>query len=569
MNSLQKDLTRRSFLAGGTIAGGAALLAATGLSGCQPQSKAESDAQEASASPSSHEWANAPEPIAESDINETFETDFLIVGAGVAGTVAAAHAIELGMKTIVIDARDDLSKGPNWAGMCNSKKMLDAGITLDRDEIINDLMWHANYRADQRLIQLWFDKSGTIMDWFTDIAESTGTVEIAIETHTKDTGGRHVSPAIAHVPVDAPFLELGPNEGGMWKANEVVLNDAIEKGLDLRYKTKGEQLVTDENGKVTGVIASTENGYTRFNASKGVLLATGGYINNEQMRNDLNPDQEKTTLVAGTSVAWYNGEGIKMGIWAGADLSDMHWWMDSDRGFRDGTKFLPGSQPWLRVDCYGNRFCNEDVPYDFGAYTGSLCPGHRWWQIFDNNYWEQVDQFDTTVCSRLFPRKGAINYQHVPQSAEEFYEKYITKGLEKGDLVTADTLDELIEQMHTIDERVDADTFKATIERYNELAAKGEDEDFGKLPRRLLPIEQGPFYAVWLGGASICNLDGLRINEKIEVLNKNGEVVPGLYAAGNDAGGFYGMSYPWYYGGLNVGFAMTFGYLAAESAATN
>ncbi len=514
-------------------------------------------------------WKDAPKPIDPEDVTQIVDADFVVVGVGVAGSIAATKATELGLKTVAIDSRSIMSRGPHWIGAFNSRKMREAGIIHDRAKVVNDLMWHANYCADQRLIQLWFDRSGEMMDWYTDLVESTGELVVAIETAQKDTGGLHMSPATGHVPCLAPFVTMGPNETGLWRASNILLDHAVELGLDLRWNTRAVQLLQDEAARICGVIAQDADGkHLRINASKGVILCTGGYIANAEMRHDLNPIQDASTTALRGATDRHVGDGIKMATWVGADMSELHWWMDNDRGLPDGSNFTPGSQPWLRTDCYGNRFCNEDVPYDYGAYVGSLLPSHRFWEIFDSDYWAQMRSFETTICSRAYPKAGAINSEKVAQSAEEFYHRFMEPVLKKGYMVQAQSIEELAEAMLKVDDRMNAATLTKTVERYNELAHKGVDEDFGKLPRRLLPLEKPPYYAVWVGGSAICNLDGLRINERIQVLNTEGVPIEGLYAAGNDAGGYFGMSYPWYYAGCACGFATTFAYLAAIDAAS-
>ncbi|MBR2834790.1 MAG: FAD-binding protein [Coriobacteriales bacterium] len=147
---------------------------------------------------------------------------------------------------------------------------------------------------------------------------------------------------------------------------------------------------------------------------------------------------------------------------------------------------------------------NEDCPYDYGAYAGSL-------------------------CSRMYPQPGAINSELVMHRKEEFYAEYIEPFIRYGCMLKADTLDELIEQMQAYDNgRLDSEIFKASIERYDELCALGHDDDFGKLPFRLQPVDAVPYYAIMLTGSAICNLDGLRINTNIEVIDVAGKPIPGL-----------------------------------------
>ena len=517
-------------------------------------------------------WRTAPEPITDELISEFVDCDIVVVGGGVSGVPAAAKATELGAKTVLIDKVENPKPGANWIHSYNDKWYKEAGGELDRAAILTDLMWHANYHADQRLIAQFIDYSGEFMDWYGDLATSTGEIYMFVETHLKDTGGMHLSPLGAHVPIHDGYKPMGPNATGIGYPNAVVRNIAIEQGLDYRVNTAGVQLVTNEAGDVTGLIAQNmvDGSYIKFNVAKGVILCTGGYIADDNMCKDLNPYQEECGYRKSAPSAANTGDGIKMAYWIGADMADLCWWMDGDRGLgtdEANIRFNIGSQPFLRVNCFGQRFCNEDVPYDFGSYAGAMCPDHHWWMIMDANYYEQMTQFDTTICSRMVPAEGAANTTKVPVDKEAVYSSVFTPALATGQGVEAQTWEELIAGMQQIDGRLDADTFMATIERYNELCELGEDLDFAKLPLRLMPLTDGPFYAFWITGSTISNLDGLRVNEKIEVIRKDGSPIKGLYAAGNDQGGFYGISYPWYYGGLNCGRSMTLAYQAAKNAA--
>ena len=546
-------VTRRNFVAGAAALGAMAAVPAAAL--------ASETASDEAAAPL---WYEKLDAIDEAAVTETVDCDVVVVGAGVCGIPAALTAVEEGARVVLLEKTVGAKGGPHWIGAIGSKRQLEAGCTYDRAAIVNDLMWHASYRADQRLIQLWFDNSGEMMDWYTSKLAEDGSVTVMIETAQKNTGGLHMSPPTAHVPVLGQWTVEGPNETGLNYAGAVLLEQAVAKGVDYREGVTAKEVIQGDDGSVVGLYAVGDDGAViRVNAAKGVILCTGGYTANPAMCEQLNPVQFATTMLGRSG---NTGDGIKMGVWAGGYLSDLHWWMDNDRGIPSGGIWRPGSQPWLRTDVYGNRFCNEDVPYDYGVYAGSLNPDHLWWDIFDDNYWYDLEQFGTTICSRMFPVEGAINSEQVMHSKEEFYEHYMAPNIEKGAMVTADTIEGLAEAMMALDDRIDPEILAATIARYNELCEKGVDEDFGKLPFRMQPVAQGPFYAILQCGVSICNLDGLRINTNVEVINDQGQPIKGLYAAGNDCGGFFGMSYPWYYGGLNCGMAITFARIAAKHA---
>lgn len=559
------NVTRRSFVSGAAIATATAMGVAA-----MPAAAEEVQAPQlpVGVATATADWLGAPETVGEDQISEVVECDIVVVGCGVGGVTASLTAVEEGCSVVLLEKTSGLAPGSHWIGGIEGKLYQEAGVTYDRDSIVNDLMWHANYRADQRLIQLWYDKSGEAIDWYRDRCESDGTMHVMIETDVKDTGGAHMSFPQAYVPVLGEITEMGPNETGLNYSNKIILDMAIEKGLQYRDYTTALYLLQDDDRTVTGLVAQDKDGaYIQVNAAKGVILCTGGYIANDAMRAGLNPYQERTTMAAWPVAPNCTGDGIKMGLWAGAAMSDMHWWMDTERGILEGGNWRPGSQPWLKLDCYGRRFMNEDTEYDFGAYAGSLCPDARWWNVFDDNFWADLESFHTTICSRMFPCPGAINSELVMHSKEEFYAAYIEPMLKRGCMLVADTLEDLAAQMQAYDGRLDAEVFKASVARYNDLCAKGHDDDFGKLPMRMKPVDQGPFYAIMLTGSAICNLDGLRINENVEVVDDQLMPIPGLYAAGNDQGGFYGMSYPWYYAGLNCGRTVTFARIAAKNAA--
>lgn len=559
MRMTDMTMGRRTFLAGMLAAG--ALAGAGTLAGCAGQPKSAQTADAASEEPA---WNKAPEPIDESAVKETVDADIVVVGAGISGVPAALTAVQGGAKTVLLEKGTTFFAAPNWFGGIGTRYQQERGIQFDRAEIVGDLMRYAGHRADQRLINLWYDNSGEAIDWFGAEIEEDGTLEIAVETDTKDTGGKYISPAISHVPVEAPYKEMAPNNMGTRLTQPVLVKKLEDQGCDIRYSTPAVQLIKEGN-RVVGVYAQNSDGeYLRFNAAKGVILATGGYSNNRLLFETLNPNQAQNET---DDPEDFGGDGFKMGVWAGGDWGRNAWVMSSDRN-TEGGGWTPGSQPWLRVNCFGERFCNEDGPYDFGANAGSMMPGNDWWNVFDANYWEAMTAYHTTICSRMIPVPGAVVTTLVTTSPEEFHEKYLAPQLENGNMVQADTIEELASKMQEKNPKITAETLAATLERYNQLCEKGVDEDFGKIGFRMVPVNKPPYYAMHMitGTTGLASLDGLRVNTNLQVIDAAGHAIEGLYAVGNDQGGFYGMSYPWYYAGLHAGKNLTFARLAAKHA---
>ena len=354
-----------------------------------------------------------------------------------------------------------------------------------------------------------------------------------------------------------------------------------EAGGEVMYETTAVELVQDDSGKVTGVIAERDGEYVQFNTAKAVMLATGGFGGNKDMMDELGVMSHKfCSCHIGTENA--HGDGIRMAVWAGADLDyacegtcnifDRGCITGNDengdiglqgQGGADARLWWPGSQPFLRVNAFGKRFCNEDGPYDIVFNQACMQPGHYWWQVFDASSWEDVVAFGTTICSRVVAEEGAKNClllgQYYPcTSAEEWQSVFIDPNVESGILLKADTIEELVDMMGLPKEQT-----LATIERYNELAAKGVDEDFHKASFRLTAIDEGPFYACKLAGWLLSTMSGVRVDYTYTPLTSEGDRIEGLKCVGLDHGGFFNGMYAQYYGGLNMSHNVVSSWLAA------
>jgi len=523
------------------------------------------------------------EPITE--IDETYNFDVVVVGAGNGGCVSAVSAAELGAQVAWVEQND----GPiMWAGeisAINSKVAQEEyGISYseaEKGKIINDISQYGSYEVDQRLIKLWADHSGRTMDWYTEKMKAKG-LGMFIETDLLESD-MYLSVPVTHTVYADEFKELGPNNMGSAQANPLWVEYAQEMGVENYFEHTARQLVRNDASQVTGIIVerNSDGAIIQLNASKGVILATGGYSGNTEMMDALNY-RSKDTIVNNMGGAGHQGDGIKMAINAGAMIDRNHaGGVAFNRGAVDldhhvgepygnglNDIWWPGSQPWLKVNTRGERFMNEEGPYDYQINGGLMQPGHFWFQIFDANYWSDVQAFHTTICSRVVVAPGARNSEVLPGVApcttqEEFEERFMKTSLENGKLKKADTLLDLAEQLN-----IPGATLERTVARYNELAYEGLDKDFGKSNRALLPIEKGPFYGIAVGNWLLCTFNGVRINTNMQAINEEGDGIEGLYMVGNDSGGFFSNSYPQYYGGLAQGRTTCFARLAALHAVT-
>ena len=579
---MSKEISRRDFLKG-AAAGALTAALAGATSGIAFADDAPAAAEEQSSTWYDAKYFAKPDPI--TDIAETVETDVVVVGAGNGGLIAGASVVDQGAKLILVEKN---AMPISWAGEMgayNTKLMKEKyGIEYSDEELLeisNEICRYASYENDQRLVNLWLFNYGRTMDWFVDQMESKG-VHMFLETDMKDC--RYMNKPQTHTVYET-FEELGPNYMGSQLANPKWVEIIGEKGGDIMWETTAKQLVQDADGKVTGIIVQAKDGkYIQINAAKGVILSTGGYGGNPEMMAALRY-RDKDVICNNLGCAFAMGDGIKMAMWAGADIDRNHsGGIAFDRAAVDldhhtgapyttglGDIWWPGSQPWLNLNTRGERFCNEDNTYDFHINSWLMQPGHICFQIFDSNYWSDVVAFHTTICSRVVAVPGARNSEVLPnvmpcKDGEQFYNVYIKPALDSGKLMQADSLDELADKLGF--EGQFKENFLKSVERYNELCDGGVDLDFGKQKKDMTPIKQGPFYGIAIGEWLLATMNGVRVNTNLQAIKPDGEAIEGLYVVGNDMGGFFANSYPQMFGGTAQGKTVCFARLAALHAVT-
>jgi len=510
------------------------------------------------------DWLGEEPVIAEADIVAEYDCDVLVVGAGTSGTFAAASAIEEGSRTILIERfNHDMASGirDTLAG-CGSKQQLKDGDDVDKNTAINHLCnWSHGYTR-RSLAKVWADNSGETMDWFTDrLAE--GGMEFLHEIDEKDNPSNYEVLDVGH---STQYGEEYYEQMTMDK----IFDYAVPKGLQIDYETTMIKL-EKKNGRVTGLIAKNADGdYVRYNAAKGVIMATGGYSNNMEMVEALQPWTVEQICI-NYSKAGAKGDGIKACLWAGAKMDTTHSAMIFDRGAVKpdehgitgqsvpGGWFWMGSQPFLKVNLKGERFMSESQPYDYILHQAAQQPYHTYCTVWDSTYAEDIERFATHGCSRLYP--------HCNGAAPVFPMEYVdvmNEGLlADGYIVTADTIEELAEKLN-----IPVENFRATVDRYNELAAKGEDADFGKESFRLSTMDTAPYYgARQCGGYFICTMDGIQIDDNLHAVGEDGVAIPGLYVVGDCSGNYFSESYPNLMAGAAAGRSTTFGRVAGKNAA--
>ena len=556
------NLSRRSF-----ISGTAAVASTAALAGTVTSALADEAQESAAYTPS---FMQAPASIDAADIKETVDADIVIIGSALSGLCACRAAVENGAKNIVvIEKADTWQCRSNQFGTIGGKIQEDLGIKIDRNAAVGQLMKECGYRPNQRILNLWADNSGEAFDWFLAPMEGKYVVENESDPYDVDEG--HLSVRKTHWPEPDNshteddfypiFSDCQITLPTMAPWVEAIYNICVEAGVTFKFSTWARQLVRENNeGPVTGVICQDIDGnYSQVNASKAVLLATGDFAGNKDMMSYYVPWATRFASIFPNRDAagdpTNTGDGQCMGMWIGAKMED--------GPLAPMTHHLGGPlgmDAFLLTDVNGDRFVNEDVGGQPFQNQLSRLPKKTAWQVFDSEWPNQLQYMD---CGH-----GNVSWyvddDKVPGGSYG-RNAYISQAMFDEAMasdagVQADTIEELAEKMG-----VPVEEFCATIERYNELAKKGVDEDFGKRADRMFAIENPPFYGYKLTDTVllVC-MGGLETTVDFEVLDTNDDVIPGLYAVGNAQGGRFLVDYPLPCPGISHGMAMTHGMLVGR-----
>ena len=517
-----------------------------------------------------NDWLGKEPDIDEAAITETVDTDILIVGAGNGGMFAAAYAAANGLNFRVIEQNANVQDTRHWYGAVDSAAAKEAGEpATDKAKLLSEISRYASGKCDQRVVKTWINESAAMHDFMRSILEDkygwvcdfTSGSEAAWPAENAEHNTDYLYPVQEHNYMASESASGLPR-------NELLLQYIQELGYDVDFKTSLAKLEKNSDGRITGVIAqSTEDDhFIRYNANQGVLLACGGFPGNPYMMEQLDPLGTSVTTACSYSPA-DKGYGIRAAVWAGANLDKEAapmlfdrgvvapgvdgGYVDSDSAFGGKAfpgkirQYNPGTQPFLKVNRNGERFANESCPYNDIVYAAAHQPGRVYAQICDANILEDAKRFHTIGCSAQTRNGG-----------EKYFQGKVDEAVAAGTLFVCDTIEELADKLGFTGEA--KDTFLATVDRYNELYDKQNDEDFGKPAYRLSAIRTAPFYGCWLGASLLTTEQGIAINDKGQALDTNNQPMEGLYITGDMSGSFFANNYPCLMAGVAMGRTLTY-----------
>lgn len=459
------------------------------------------------------------------------EFDVVIAGAGGAGLAAAIEAAEAGARTVVFEKQGKIWESSTainvgmvaFAGTDVQERL---GIEDSSELLCQDLLAVGGHKNDPSLVRAYADHQLETYRWLTGMGVRWAEATTAAAGMSRPRG--HFSDPLDMV--------------------RILKREAERRGATVLYHCAVTDLISDGNGRVTGVELRDRMNETRVRAHGGVVLATGGFARSPERLAAI--DRRFIGMAATTGVG-HTGDALRMAEPLGAFFRDMEYVKPSyelhvtgDSATEICLVFYLGA---IIVNREGRRFVNESIPYkDIGMASIDQTDGVGF-MVFDQKIFDRAVE-NTRNASSAIPPENVVS------------------GLDESRirlLVKADTIEELADRMH-----VPRLELTETVDRYNGFVAAGTDPEFGRthLSANIgvpVKIETPPFYAYEAKSHFLATYAGLAVDDSMRVLTPVGHI-PGLFAAGEAIGGFHGASY---HSGAAVGQALVFGRIAGRQAA--
>lgn len=477
--------------------------------------------------------------------HKKYSTDVVVAGAGAAGMAAAITSAQKGLKVIQIESGKNSGGNAQYTEgifAVNSKPQKEAGINIDKDKIIHKELEYSKYRANGRIWKNYIDASASTIEWLMSLGVSFDTVQ-----------------------------QLGDGEktwhnyhgGGHELFGKYLIPEAEKLGVTTIHEADVDHINLDDLNQVTGVEISKRDGTTITIEAKAVVLGTGGYLNNNEMMDKLSPDFYDLNRLIVVNGGHNRGKALQAA------------WNVGAKQYGTGTAMLFGPEindktrppyqvfetqlncavrePLLWVNESGNRFMDEGAIANESLAGNAIFTQAKTYSIMSQNVVDYLTDKGAFIGSGLAIRPGQ-KFDTLQSELDDALDK------KKDFIVKADSLDELASQTG-----IPVANLKKTVAQYNESYTLGQDQQFNKKNSYIVPLENGPYYAIEFYGGAFCTIGGLKVTEKNEVFSRKNEVIPGLYATGNDAQAIVGDSYGMVTPGGCVGYAFYSGRNAAQN----
>ena len=543
------------------------------------------------ASSSDEDWLGTEPEIDESKVAKTVDVDVAVVGCGIAGVAACRSVAEDGGLVAAFEKADGPQcRSGEYAvinGRVQAKWGRDTWTREQIDDIIDSHMVESTYRCKRSIMSKWAHNIGDAFDWWVEANPDLYYAETTRSAIPDESADNFIIPIFYPLPEHYDWkqerfpcyptsVEFKPDQHVTVEAN---MQKAIDTGNVQTFSGCFVEKLIMEDGRCVGLYArdAATGEYIKCNASKGVILSTGDYSQNTKMLKHFCPEVIENNIqclftnvdVEGNFTN--QGDGIQLGMWAGAQVQQSHAPMIHHMG--GGADLagvgVMGNAGFLNLDLNGKRFMNEDLPGQQLENQIELQKNRESWQIFDSNWPEQLPYMPAA-------HGGACYYEDYASEDEgpknnTTYRNYkspyqLEAAVADGRAVKADTLEELVAKIYP-DDTAAQQTALDSIQRYNELAKAGYDEDFHKSASRMWAVENGPFYADKFTTALllVC-IGGLESDEDCHTFDADRNVIPGLYVAGNIQGNRFATEYPIGLKGVSHSMAMYYGYVAGKNA---
>ena len=480
------------------------------------------------------------------------EYDLVVVGGGASGKTAALEAARAG-KSVVI-----LEKMPETGGLSmfaegtaafesSEQKKLGKPAHPDRhfptkEEGYEKFNMYSHYRANFDVVRAFVDNSAETIDILKEIGVEYKTVTIAAYDDPNEVWTFHLPDGLGA------------------RVQELLLSAVEHAGVDIFTETPATELII-EDGKVVGVVAESEGEPLRV-GGKAVVLATGGMGSNPELIAKYSWFAPSAYNMNTLTPLQNMGDGLMMALSAGADDTNIVTCPILAAGARDKAMDshigAAGVQPGaIWINKTGRRFANEGTAENIGDI------GPLYGKQPDGIVWSVLDQAN---IDRLVESGSEISIGEFVVFGRPLdrLRRELDQDVADGVAFAANTPEELAEKIG-----VSPKSFAATVAAYNEACATGDDKEFFKQEKYLRPLSTPPFYAVALATGTMGSAGGIRINGNMQVVDKDYEPIPGLYAVGLDATGLYGDSYNMEVPGAANGFAHTSGRIAGRHFAAH